>query len=369
MPVTPYRSFPASELQVSKCQRTILGIDGMMSDTASLHVLLDSLVDRSRFPSGKIEFRYTLVSEESVVAGNQRMARWVMTTTNAVQMGSKIEVTKQGMLCCRFNSSHKIVGMELMFDVMAFMLQLKQADGTDGFSVIPNTVQTCQRTFDKPVVMTLADPPYTIVQVNKLWEEMTGYNAEQVVGKASCGILQGNKTIRKAVEDMMQEVRFKRPVSSTLINFKKSGEVFRNFLLLFPLSTDSRITHYLGITNFYDSGTTVDPPSAVSSQAQVQLQNVPATPAFAFAPNLRATPGTLPLPTVLPPVVFAGLANAAKIPVPQGGQVSFSSQNPVSSQQLMLSGQTMPPPTGGPVSVAPGPDVSRELKRSLDMAK
>ncbi|KAL3936176.1 MAG: hypothetical protein SGARI_002673, partial [Bacillariaceae sp.] len=37
MPVTPYRSFPASEVQVSKCQRTILGIDGMMSDTASLH--------------------------------------------------------------------------------------------------------------------------------------------------------------------------------------------------------------------------------------------------------------------------------------------------------------------------------------------
>ena len=44
MPVTPYRSFPASEVQVSKCQRTILGIDGVIADTASLHVLFNSIV-------------------------------------------------------------------------------------------------------------------------------------------------------------------------------------------------------------------------------------------------------------------------------------------------------------------------------------
>ena len=187
--MTPYRSFPASEVQVSKCQRTILGIDGMMSDTASLHVLLNSLVDRSRFPNGTIVFRYTLVTEEAVIAGNQIMARWVMSTLNATQCGARMEVAKQGMLCCKFNSAHKIIGLELMFDVMALMLQLKQAAGSETFSVIPNTVQTCQRSFDKPMVMTLADEPYTIVQVNKLWEEMTGYKAEEVVGKTSIRIL------------------------------------------------------------------------------------------------------------------------------------------------------------------------------------
>merc|ERR1712238_212076 len=173
LPVTPYRSFPASEVQVSKCQRTILGIDGMMSDTASLHVLLNTLVDRSRFPTASIAFRYTLVTEEAVVAGNQMMVRWVMQTLNATQYGARMEVYKQGMLCCRFNSAHKIVGLELMFDVMALMLQLKQAAGSDTFSVIPNTVQTCQRSFDTPMVMILADEPYTIVQVNRLWEDMS----------------------------------------------------------------------------------------------------------------------------------------------------------------------------------------------------
>jgi len=252
MPVTPYRSFPASEVQVSKCQRTVLGIDGMMADTASLHVLLSSLVDRSKFPYGKIEFCYTLVTEEAVVAGNQMMARWVMSTLNATKLGARMEVSKQGMLCCKFNSAHRITGLELMFDVMALMLQLKQAAGSESFSVIPNTLQTCQRSFDKPMVMTLAESPYTIVQVNQLWENMTGYAAEEVVGKSSCSILQGQDTDKNGLQELMNEVRFKRAASSMLVNYTKGGEQFRNCIVVFPLSTDSRITHYLALSTYVE---------------------------------------------------------------------------------------------------------------------
>ena len=53
--------------------------------------------------------------------------------------------------------------------------------------------------------MTLADSPYTIVQVNKLWEDMTGYKAENVVGRASCRVLQGQQTDRSHVEKLMSE--------------------------------------------------------------------------------------------------------------------------------------------------------------------
>jgi len=252
MPVTPYRSFPASEVQVARCQRTVLGIDGMMSDTASLHVLLNSLVDRSRYPDGAIQFRYTLVTEDAVVAGNQMMARWVMTTLNATQFGTRMEVSKRGMLCCKFNSAHKITGLELMFDVMAFMLQLKQASGTDTFAVVPNTVQTCQRPFDSPMVMTLAERPYTIVQVNKLWEEMTGWKAEDVVGKASCRILQGQETDRAAAEALISSVRNKHPASFMVANYSCKGRRFRNYMNVYPLSTDSKITHYVGLTCHLD---------------------------------------------------------------------------------------------------------------------
>mmetsp|Transcript_70126 Transcript_70126/g.203362 ORF Transcript_70126/g.203362 Transcript_70126/m.203362 type:complete len:921 (-) Transcript_70126:138-2900(-) len=340
MPVTPYRSFPASEVQVSKCQRTILGIDGMMADTSSLHVLLNSLVDRSRFPNATIVFRYTLVTEEAVVAGNQMMARWVMSTLNATQCGAKMEVAKQGMLCCKFNSAHKIIGLELMFDVMALMLQLKQAAGSDTFSVIPNTVQTCQRSFDKPMVMTLAEEPYTIVQVNKLWEEMTGYTAEEVVGKTSCSILEGEETKASAVEGLMNEIRFKRPASAMVVRYKKSGEKYRDFFLSYPLSTDSRITHYLHLSSHVDWPQSSSTTSPIQNQGIVQAQGsatvasggLPSKQSQGQQPSLYGLPSTgasmRGQPQLLPPgaqQMFnlpAVLSSAVAGPSTQAGMIT-----------------------------------------------
>lgn len=294
MPVTPYRSFPASEVQVSKCLRTVLGIDGMISDTASLHVLLNSLVDRSMYPNAKIDFRYTLVTEEAVVAGNQLMARWVMSTTNAVQCGARMEVAKQGMLCCKFNSAHKIISIELMFDVMAFMLQLKQASGSEGFTVVPNTLQTCQRSFDKPMVMTHAEPPYTIIQVNKLWETMTGYRAEEVVGRASCAILQAPDMDKTSLTQMMEEVRYNRPASALLANRRKSGEDFTNFLVVYPLSTDSRISYFLGLTLYNANGKPCLPSKSSQGDSSKQIQKHTAQTSVAtMAPAGVSVPGLL----------------------------------------------------------------------------
>jgi len=250
MPVTPYRSFPASEVQVSKCQRTILGVDGIIADTASLHVLFNSIVDRAKHPEGAIQFRYTLIAEEAVVSGNQMMARWNMSTINAKSLGAKREVVKMGMLCARFNTAHKIVAIDLMFDVMAFMLQLKQSAGASAFSVVPNTVQTCVGPFgNKATVMTSAERPYTIVQVNRQWEEMTGWKAEDVVGKFSCKILQGPRTERKMLNQLMADIRYKRPSSTSLTNYTRGREkLFRNYMNVYPLSTDSKVSHYVALT-------------------------------------------------------------------------------------------------------------------------
>jgi PAS domain S-box-containing protein len=336
MPVTPYRSFPASEVQVSKCQRTIMGIDGVMADTASLHVLLNSLIDRSRYPMAGIQFRYTLVTEDAVVAGNQMMARWVMSTLNATQCGARTEVAKQGMLCAKFNSAHKIIGLELMFDVMAFMLQLKQASGSELFSVVPNTVQTCQRSFDLPMVMTLAERPYTVVQVNKLWEQMTGYTAEDVVGKASCRVLQGQDTDHQVVDSLMNEIRYKRPASAMILNYSREGKAFRNFLSFFPLSTDSKITHYVALTSHIDdkninsTSNKVAPAAQELQQVQVAQLVLPKTPASAH-----------------PPVFLPGMNQQTA--APQGAaqpMLTFYQPQPIYSMPVML------PPTMSTASLS-----------------
>jgi len=252
LPVTPYQSFPSSEVQLSNSQRTIVGVDAMMADVASNAVFLDSIVDRTRYPTSKIKFQYTLVTEESVVAGNQVMARWAMETLNAKKCGGRTELHQKGMLFCKFNSAHKIVSLEIMFDVMAFMLQVKMAMGFDNFNdvVIPNTVQTCQKQFDFPMVMTLADRPFTIVQVNERWEKLTGYLGAEVVGKKSCSILQGADTAEKDLNQLMGPVMFKRPACAMLTNYTKTGRRFRNYVTIYPLSTDSNISHYFGLTTF-----------------------------------------------------------------------------------------------------------------------
>ncbi|KAL7469553.1 hypothetical protein ACHAXS_009806 [Conticribra weissflogii] len=252
LPVTPYQSFPSSEVQLSNSQRTIVGVDAMMADVASNSVFLDSIVDRTRYPTSKIKFQYTLVTEESVVAGNQLMARWAMETLNAKKCGGRTELHQRGMLFCKFNSAHKIVSLEIMFDVMAFMLQVKMAMGFDNFNdvVIPNTVQTCQKQFDFPMVMTLADRPFTIVQVNERWEKLTGYHGADVVGKKSCSILQGADTAEKDLIQLMGPVMFKRPACAMLTNYTKTGRRFRNYVTIYPLSTDSNISHYFGLTTY-----------------------------------------------------------------------------------------------------------------------
>ena len=77
---------------------------------------------------------------------------------------------------------------------------------------------------------------------------MTGYKSDDVVGKLTCSVLQSVDTDTKALEALMNEIRAKRSASSLLVNKSKSGEIFTNSLVVYPLCTDSRISYYLGLT-------------------------------------------------------------------------------------------------------------------------
>ena len=223
---------------------------------------------------------------------------------------------------------------------MALMLQLKQAAGSETFSVIPNTVQTCQRNFDKPMVMTLADEPYTIVQVNKLWEDMTGYQAEEVVGKTSIRILEGEETDPNAVEVLMNEIRFKRPASAMIVNCKKTGERFRNFFLAYPLSTDSRITHYLHLSTHVDSTT-----GAKGNISQTQ-QGMYASKADASG-NILMPAVPLSHPNAMQPKFFDGIQNLqASVSAGQTAAVTQSVQQPMFGIPPALA-NSIPNPTKG----------------------
>jgi hypothetical protein len=136
-PVAPYRSFDASE--VVNNQRVVAGIDGMIADTASLAVMLQSIGRRNQRGSKEVRARYYSGPEDMICEGESLMCRWMMKTENAVECGALCECYKQGMLKARYTNQNKLVQLDFVFDVMVFMQQMQRACGCGDFQVIPNT--------------------------------------------------------------------------------------------------------------------------------------------------------------------------------------------------------------------------------------
>ena len=137
LPVTPYRSFPPTE--VCEGRRLVRGIPAVIADTASLAVLFktvgnpcnDGFFCRAQFYS---------LNEETISSEDRIMCKWYMCTENAVERGADSEITKQGMLVAHFAPapSNMLLRLDMNFDVMNFMQQLRRANGALEFQVVPN---------------------------------------------------------------------------------------------------------------------------------------------------------------------------------------------------------------------------------------
>jgi hypothetical protein len=131
LPVTPYRSFPPSE--VINGQRYVNGIDAVILDTASLGVLVQSI---GKNHTQAVKAYYHCGDDDIAASGVSLICRWVMWTENAVACGALFECNKHGMLRATFSPQNRLVKVELVFDVMAFMQQLRRASGRVDFQVI-----------------------------------------------------------------------------------------------------------------------------------------------------------------------------------------------------------------------------------------
>ena len=211
LPVTPYRSFPPDE--VVNGQRHINGIDAMVLDNASLSVMVQS-IGRHRQVDGRreeVRVRYYSGLDDTVMSGDSFMCRWILRTENAVECGACHECFKQGMVHAKFSPANKLVRLELSYDVMCFMQQLRRASGKRYFEVVPNTMSSATEDCDDPNddsarIITTASSPYTIIKVSRGWCEMTGFSATEAVGR-TCKILQGPETDFSRLRTMMESVK------------------------------------------------------------------------------------------------------------------------------------------------------------------
>ncbi len=94
------------------------------------------------------------------------------------------------------------------------------------------------------ITQTRLDPPGPeIVFVNPAFTRMTGYSAEEVLGK-SPRILQGPETNRKTLDRLRQNLTEGRPFQGETMNYRKDGSTFVLEWCIIPIEDTTTQTHY-----------------------------------------------------------------------------------------------------------------------------
>lgn len=164
--------------------------------------------------------------------------------------------------------ANKLLRLELSYDVMCFMQQLRRASGKRYFEVVPNTISSATEDCDDPSddsarVITTAEAPYTIVKVSRGWCSITGFSAGEAVGR-TCAMLQGPETDGAKLRRLMDGVRAGQPSHAILTNYTREREKFTAFLRVCPLYSDGKVSHFIGLLERVTD--------TLSLQQQMQMQ-------------------------------------------------------------------------------------------------
>lgn len=102
---------------------------------------------------------------------------------------------------------------------------------------------------NSPIASVISDPRLPdnpIVACNTAFCELTGYAPETVVGR-NCRFLSGPGTEPWLSEEIRRGVREHHPVLVEILNYKRSGEPFRNAVLVAPIYDEhDELLYFLG---------------------------------------------------------------------------------------------------------------------------
>ena len=111
-------------------------------------------------------------------------------------------------------------------------------DNTFGYAAggeVKNLLETAVASSANGIVITDATTPDNdIVYVNLAFERLSGYGAEEVIGR-NCRFLQGEDRAQPALEELRAAVREGRSCTVMLRNYRKDGAAFWNELYLAPV--------------------------------------------------------------------------------------------------------------------------------------
>jgi PAS domain S-box-containing protein len=97
------------------------------------------------------------------------------------------------------------------------------------------------------VVVDVSTQAQPIVYVNRRFEQITGYRADEVIGR-NCNFLQGDDTRQPEIETLRQAVRMRQSCHVVLRNYRKDGTAFQNELLISPIADErGEVNHFIGL--------------------------------------------------------------------------------------------------------------------------
>lgn len=86
-----------------------------------------------------------------------------------------------------------------------------------------------------------------IIYVNPAFEKLTGYLADDVLGK-NCRFLQGPETNEATKQRIREAIRLRQECQVTILNYRRDGTPFWNNLQISPVENDEGlVTHFVGI--------------------------------------------------------------------------------------------------------------------------
>lgn len=100
---------------------------------------------------------------------------------------------------------------------------------------------------DGVVIVSMTLPKQPIIYVNHAFEQITGYEAHEVLGM-NCGFLHGNDTDQPAIEAIRHALDTGTSCHVVLRNYRKNGTMFYNELALSPVANaDGQVTHFVSV--------------------------------------------------------------------------------------------------------------------------
>ncbi|HRQ66738.1 MAG TPA: PAS domain S-box protein, partial [Xanthomonadaceae bacterium] len=99
------------------------------------------------------------------------------------------------------------------------------------------------------VIVDALDPAQPILFVNPAFEDITGYDTLEVLGR-NCRFLQGEDRDQPALNELRRAIAEERSCRVLLRNYRKDGAMFWNDLHVAPVyAEDGRVSHFVGVQN------------------------------------------------------------------------------------------------------------------------